>query len=144
MLRYRSGVSLPSSDTSSAHPITLFEVSISIKPRQRQHGHAPNIVVVVMDDVGWGDPGVYGGGLAVGAATPNMDRLAREGLQLLDTYSQPSCTPTRATILTGQLPIRTGMLRPMLPGEGAGGRGMDPEVTLPRRACNEEVRPCVT
>jgi hypothetical protein len=100
---------------------------------QRKHGHAPNIVVVVMDDVGWGDLGVYRGGLAVGAATPNMDRLAREGLQLLNTYSQPSCTPTRATLMTGQLPIRTGMLRPMLPGEGAGGRGIDPQATLPQK-----------
>jgi Sulfatase len=94
---------------------------------QRRFGHAPNIVVVVMDDVGWGDPG------CTAAASPNIDRLAREGLQLMNTYSQPSCTPTRAAILTGQLPIRTGMLRPMLPGEGAGSRGMDPKTTLPQK-----------
>ena len=96
-------------------------------------GHAPNIVVVLMDDVGWGDLGVYGGGVAVGAATPNLDQLAHEGLQLMDTYSQPSCTSTRASIMTGQLPMRTGMLRPMLPGEGASGRGIDAKVTLAQK-----------
>ena len=67
------------------------------------------------------------------AATPNVDRLAREGLQLMNTYSQPSCTPTRATLMTGELPIRTGMFRPMLPGEGAGGRGIDPKATLAQK-----------
>ena len=51
--------------------------------------------------MGWGDPGAYGGGAAIGAATPNMDRLAREGLKLTSTYSQPTCTPTRSAILTG-------------------------------------------
>jgi arylsulfatase A-like enzyme len=96
-------------------------------------GKPPNIVIVLMDDVGWGDFGAYGGGIAVGAATPNIDRLAREGLQLMNAYSQPSCTPTRATLMTGQLPIRTGLLRPMLPGEGTSGRGLDAKATLPQK-----------
>jgi arylsulfatase len=100
---------------------------------KQRHGRPPNIVLIVLDDVGWGDLGVYGGGVAVGAATPNMDRLARGGLQLMNAYSQPSCTPTRAAILTGQLPVRTGLLRPMLPGEGATGRGIDPKATLPQK-----------
>jgi arylsulfatase A-like enzyme len=123
----------PNLEPAIARPVQEKAASERLAALRRQHGRAPNIVVVVMDDVGWGDPGVYGGGLAVGAATPNMDRLAREGLQLLNTYSQPSCTPTRATLMTGQLPIRTGMSRPMLPGEGAGGRGIDPMVTLPQK-----------
>jgi len=45
-------------------------------------GRRPNVVVILMDDVGWGDFGCYGGGVAVGAPTPNIDRMAREGLLL--------------------------------------------------------------
>jgi arylsulfatase A-like enzyme len=58
----------------------------------------------MVDDPGYGDVGVYGGGAAIGAATPNIDRLAREGLKLTSTYSQPTCTPTRSAIDTGRLP----------------------------------------
>jgi len=87
----------------------------------------PNIVILLVDDLGYGDPGVYGGGEAVGAATPNIDRLAHEGLRLTSAYSQPTCTPTRATILTGRLPVRHGLLRPPQIGETGGLMG---ETTL--------------
>ena len=80
-----------------------------------------------MDDVGWGDFGVYGGGVAVGAPTPNMDRLAREGLLLTSCYSEPSCTPSRATLLTGRLPMRHGLQRPPMYGEPG---GLEGEVTV--------------
>ncbi|PNS34700.1 sulfatase-like hydrolase/transferase, partial [Mesotoga sp. B105.6.4] len=83
-------------------------------------GRRPNILVYLMDDVGWGDLGVYGGGVAVGAPTPNMDALARDGLMLTSAYSQPSSSPTRATLLTGQLPVRHGILRPTLYNEAGG------------------------
>ena len=123
----------PNLEPAIARPAQEKAAGERLAALKQRFGHPPNIVLVLMDDVGWGDPGVYGGGVAVGAATPNIDRLAREGLQLMNTYSQPSCTPTRATIMTGQLPIRTGMLRPMLPGEGAGGRGIDPKATLAQK-----------
>ena len=123
----------PNLEPPIARPAQEKAASEGLSALQRRFGRAPNIVVVVMDDVGWGDPGVYGGGRGVGAPTPNIDRLTREGLQLLNTYSQPSCTLTRATIMTGQLPMRTGMLRPMLPGEGAGSRGVDPKATLAQK-----------
>src|SRR5258708_34729163 len=55
-------------------------------------GKRPNIVWLLIDDMGYGDPGAFGGGALIGAATPNMDRLAREGLKLTSTYSQPTCT----------------------------------------------------
>jgi arylsulfatase A-like enzyme len=84
---------------------------------QARTGKRPNIVWLVIDDMGWGDPGVYGGGAAIGAATPNIDRLAHEGLKLTSTYSQPTCTPTRSAILTGRLPMRTGLTRPILAGD---------------------------
>ena len=51
----------------------------------------------------------------------------------MNAYFQHSCTSTRATLMTGELPIRTGMLRPMLPGEVAGGRGIDPKATLAQK-----------
>ncbi len=93
-----------------------------------RHGaKAPNVLVVLMDDVGWGDFGCYGGGVAVGAATPNIDALARRGLLLTSAYSEPSCTPSRATLLTGRLPMRHGLQRPPMYGEPG---GLDGETTL--------------
>jgi hypothetical protein len=59
-----------------------------------------------MKDVGWWDPGFNGGGEPIGSATPLMDRLAYEGLNLTPAYSTPSCSPSRATIHTGQNPLQ--------------------------------------
>ena len=98
---------------------------------RRVHGDAPasapNVLVILMDDVGWGDFGCYGGGVAVGAPTPNIDRLARRGLLLTSCYSEPSCTPSRASLMTGRLPMRHGLLRPPMYGEPGGLQG---EVTI--------------
>lgn len=80
-------------------------------------GKRPNILILLADDLGYSDVGAYGGGIAVGAATPNIDRLARHGLRLTSTYSQPTCTPTRSAMLTGRLPVRTGLYRPILAGD---------------------------
>ena len=88
----------------------------------------PNILIFLMDDVGWGDFGCYGGGVAVGAPTPNFDRLARQGLQLTSCYSEPSCSPSRATLHTGRVPNRHGLHRPPMYGEPGGLQG---EITLP-------------
>ncbi|WP_208027658.1 arylsulfatase [Rhabdothermincola sediminis] len=90
-------------------------------------GKRPNVVFIYFDDVGWGDFGCYGGGVAVGAPTPNIDRLARRGLLLTSCYSEPSCTPSRASLLTGRLPMRHGLLRPPMYGEPGGLAG---EITL--------------
>jgi arylsulfatase len=95
-------------------------------------GKRPNIVWFVVDDMGYGDPGVYGGGAAVGAATPNMDRLAREGLMLTSAYAQPTCTPTRSAILTGRLPVRTGLTRPILAGDKLTKNLWTDETSLPK------------
>lgn len=80
----------------------------------KKTGKRPNILILVVDDLGYGDVGAYGGGEALGAPTPNIDRLAREGLKLTSTYAQPSCTPTRAALNTGRLPVRSGLLMPKL------------------------------
>ena len=84
---------------------------------QAKTGKRPNIVWLVVDDMGYGDPGVYGGGAAIGAATPNIDRLANQGLKLTSVYSQPTCTPTCSAMMIGRLPARTGLPRPILAGD---------------------------
>lgn len=95
-------------------------------------GQRPNIVWLIVDDMGYGDPGVFGGGAAIGAATPNIDQLAREGLKLTSTYSQPTCTPTRAAMLTGRLPARTGLIRPILAGDVISKNPWEGELSLPQ------------
>jgi len=76
----------------------------------------PNVIVMIADDVGWGDLGCYMGGGVRGAPTPNLDRMAAEGLKLSSFYAQPTCTPTRASMVTGRLPIRAGFTFPLFPG----------------------------
>ena len=95
---------------------------------QQKTGKKPNILIFLLDDVGWMDPGFNGGGVAVGNATPNMDKLANEGLLLTSAYSTPSCSPTRATIHTGQNPLHHGILRPPMYGEPG---GLDGAITMP-------------
>ncbi len=68
----------------------------------------PNVVLVFMDNYGWGEPGVYGGGILRGAPTPRIDELAAQGMRLLNFNVEAQCTPSRAAILTGRYAIRTG------------------------------------
>ena len=68
----------------------------------------PNIVFMLMDNVGWGEIGVYGGGVLRGASTPRLDSLASEGLRLLNFNVEPQCTPSRSAFMTGRHPIRSG------------------------------------
>src|SRR5471030_955581 len=68
----------------------------------------PNIVVIMGDDIGWSNIGVYNQGIMSGR-TPNLDRMANEGMRFTDYYAEASCTAGRANFITGQLPIRTGM-----------------------------------
>ena len=68
----------------------------------------PNIVVIMGDDIGITNIGVYGHGMMAGK-TPNLDRIAKEGMMFTDYYAEASCTAGRAAFITGQLPIRTGM-----------------------------------
>lgn len=68
----------------------------------------PNIVVIMADDVGWSNIGVYNQGIMSGK-TPNLDKLSTEGMRFTDYYAEPSCTAGRANFITGELPIRTGL-----------------------------------
>src|SRR6516162_1774491 len=80
----------------------------------------PNIILIVSDDFGYGDAGVYSGGEGRGMPTPNLDRIAAEGLTFFDFYGQPSCTPGRAAIQTGRHRNRSGMTAVALQGQGGG------------------------
>ncbi len=68
----------------------------------------PNVVLVVMDNLGWGEIGVYGGGILRGAATPRLDQLASEGMQFLNFNVETQCTPSRSALMTGRHPVRSG------------------------------------
>jgi arylsulfatase A-like enzyme len=71
-------------------------------------GQRPNIIFIMGDDIGWLNIGAYHQGLMAGR-TPNLDRLASEGMRFTDYYAEASCTAGRANFITGELPIRTGM-----------------------------------
>ena len=68
----------------------------------------PNIIIIMPDDVGWYNIGAYNDGIMAGI-TPNIDKIAQEGMRFTDYYADPSCTAGRASLITGQLPIRTGL-----------------------------------
>ncbi|SFN55323.1 arylsulfatase [Bizionia echini] len=68
----------------------------------------PNVVIIVMDNLGWGEIGAYGGGMLRGAETPRLDAFAKEGMQLLNFNVEPQCTPSRSALMTGRHPIRSG------------------------------------
>lgn len=96
-----------------------------------QAGRKPNIIWLVVDDMGFGDlGGPWGGGAHIGAATPNINELANGGLSLMSTYSQPTCTPTRSAMMTGRLPMRTGLIRPILAGDTVTKNPWDDEVSI--------------
>lgn len=69
----------------------------------------PNVVLILADNVGYGDLGPYGGGELRGAPTPNIDLLAQQGLRLTQYLVEPGCTPSRAALMTGQYSIRNGL-----------------------------------
>ncbi len=68
----------------------------------------PNIVIMMVDNLGWGELGCYGGGVLRGAETPRLDKLASEGIQFLNFNVEPQCTPSRSAFMTGRHPIRSG------------------------------------
>jgi len=68
----------------------------------------PNIVLILADNVGYGELGVYGGGILRGAPTPRIDRLASEGMRLLNFNVEAQCTPSRSALMTGRFSIRSG------------------------------------
>jgi arylsulfatase A-like enzyme len=83
-------------------------LSLGLVPGARAQQKKPNIVVIMGDDVGWFNVGAYHRGMMSGK-TPNLDKLASQGMMFTDYYAEASCTAGRANFITGELPIRTGL-----------------------------------
>jgi arylsulfatase len=88
--------------------VTAGAATANAAHEQAAGANKPNIVVIMSDDVGWFNIGAYHRGIMAGR-TPNLDKLAAEGMMFTDYYAEASCTAGRANFITGELPIRTGM-----------------------------------
>ncbi|WP_458371144.1 arylsulfatase [Pseudomonas fluorescens] len=93
---------------SSMFAIPLLLSAMAFPNQTLAADKAPNILVIMGDDIGWSNIGVYNQGMMAGR-TPNLDQLANEGMRFTDYYAEASCTAGRANFITGELPIRTGM-----------------------------------
>lgn len=89
--------------------------------------HKPNILVIFGDDIGVSNVSAYHRGM-LGSRTPNIDRIANEGALFTDYYAQQSCTAGRAAFITGQHPLRTGLLKVAFPGAKQGLQQKDPTI----------------
>jgi len=87
----------------------------------------PNILIIWGDDIGWFNVSAYNRGM-MGYRTPNIDRIAADGILFTDAYGQNSCTAGRSTFITGQSPFRTGLLKVGLPGAKEGLHEKDPTI----------------
>jgi len=87
----------------------------SVIQRQARHSRRPNIIIILADDLGYGDMGIQG---STAIKTPNIDTLATEGVRFTSFYaSAPVCSPSRAGLLTGRYPLRSGIVGPYQPTE---------------------------
>ncbi len=91
--------------------VTLF-AALPAAAQQKK----PNIVFMLVDNLGYGELGCYGGGVLRGAPTPRIDRLATEGMRLLNFNVEAQCTPSRSALMTGRFPIRSGTYQVPLGG----------------------------
>ena len=95
---------------------------ISPSAQAKPAGQKPNVVVIITDDVGYGDIGSYG---APDIKTPNIDSLARDGVRFTDFYANgPLCTPTRAALISGRYQQRVNLERPLGGINSSGGMGL--------------------
>jgi arylsulfatase A-like enzyme len=96
-------------------------------PASAQTPARPNIVIIWGDDIGISNVSAYSEGL-MGYQTPNIDRIAREGMKFTDLYAEQSCTAGRSSFITGQSGLRTGLTKVGLPGATLGLRKEDPTI----------------
>jgi arylsulfatase A-like enzyme len=124
--RARAGVPVPAGAVAAGNPASTcclngrnqelllaqadFQIAQAASPKKAApaQGKKPNIVFIMGDDIGWFNIGAYHQGIMAGR-TPNLDKLAAQGMRFTDYYAEASCTAGRANFITGQLPIRTGL-----------------------------------
>ena len=109
----------------------LLGAGVTTSARAQQQpmpsGQRPNIVIIWGDDIGLTDVSAYSQGL-MGFRTPNIDRIAQEGMLFTDYYGEQSCTAGRASFITGQSGLRTGLTKVGLPGATLGLQKQDPTI----------------
>lgn len=79
------------------------------KFRENNEGKPPNLLYILVDDIGFGDMGIPELNAVRGISTPNINELSDQGMRMARMYTEPSCTPTRVAFSTGRLPVRMGM-----------------------------------
>ncbi len=105
----------------------LAAIMVGGAPIAKVQAQQPNIVIIWGDDIGQSDISAYSHGL-MGFKTPNIDRVAKEGMMFTDYYAEQSCTAGRASFITGQSGLRTGMTKVGLPGATLGLQKEDPTI----------------
>src|SRR3954464_12745786 len=126
----RRNILLGGTSIAAATAISVVDrtrVAQAQQPAAAPSGRKPNILVIWGDDVGLANVSAYSFGL-MGYKTPNIDRIAREGMMFTDYYAEQSCTAGRASFITGQCTLRTGLSKVGLPGATVGLQARD--VTL--------------
>jgi alkaline phosphatase len=106
---------------------TLAAATAICAPASAQQPRKPNIVIIWGDDIGQSNVSAYSRGM-MGYQTPNIDRIANEGTMFTDYYAEQSCTAGRASFITGQSGLRTGMTKVGLPGATLGLQKEDPTI----------------
>ena len=114
-------------DVSKSEQLALAAHNADVTAKSQKSGQKPNICIIWGDDVGQSNISAYTHGL-MGYQTPNIDRVAKEGLIFTDYYAEQSCTAGRASFITGQHGLRTGMTKVGLPGATLGLRKEDPTI----------------
>ncbi len=109
--------------------LALAAFNQNVAAQSRASGKKPNICIIWGDDIGQSNVSAYTLGL-MGYRTPNIDRVAREGLMFTDYYAEQSCTAGRASFITGQHGLRTGLTKVGLPGATLGLRKEDPTIAV--------------
>jgi len=107
--------------------VAMARQDSSPEPAGAGEGNLPNILVIMPDDIGYWNISAYNLGM-MGYRTPNIDRIAQEGTLFTDAYGEQSCTAGRAAFITGQSPLRTGLLSIGMPGEDKGLHEEDPTI----------------
>ena len=112
-------------DAREQEPLLLAQASKAADQKSSGNGKKPNILFIMGDDIGWFNIGAYHRGIMSGK-TPNLDKLASQGMLFTDYYAEASCTAGRANFITGEIPLRTGLTT-------VGQAGAD--VGIPAQAC---------